>query len=99
MIKKIINSKFFLIILIVILIFLVPNFYRNNQEKKNLENQLSNLSNRILEIEDENKRLADKLIEFEGNEDAEKFLRTMYVLKKPGEKAIVMPRELLETDD
>lgn len=93
--KKFFSSKILLIGLIIILIILLPNFYKRLQEKKMLTNQIENINQKVKSIETENEKIEKELEALGGGEGADKILRRLYVLKKEGEEAIVMPEDLL----
>lgn len=94
-IKKIFYSKIFLAVLIVIILAILPNFYKRLNEKKVLENQVNNLDMKIESIERENEEIEKELAALGGSEESEKVLRRLYVLKKPGEEALIIPEEFL----
>ncbi len=97
--KKILNSKILLSLFILIIILLTPSFFRYYKEKGFLEKKINNLNKNIEEIDEENKELEKEIIALQGEEGSDRILRKMYILKKQGEKALVMPKELLKIED
>jgi hypothetical protein len=97
--KKLLNSKILLFLLIILIILLSPSFYDSLKEKKFLEEKANNLIENIERMNKENRELEEKVIALKGDEESDKILRKMYVLKKEGEEVLIIPQELLRIEN
>jgi|GEM_PF-1699789 len=92
---KVFGSKWFLCFLVIILALVVWFLYKQFIVKNYLDAKLSNLEAKISNLGKENEMMENELLNLENPESLEGIARRLYVLKKPGEEAMVMPEELL----
>jgi len=95
--KKIFYSKWIFCLLVIILIALLVFLYRHFLIKKYLETKFYNIQTKIATLEKENEKMEEEIANLKNQENLEKLGRRLYILKKPGEEAMVMPEELLAT--
>jgi len=95
--KKIFYSKWVFCLLIIVLIALLVFLYKHFLIKKYLETKFYNIQAKTAAFEKENEEMEGEIANLKDRENLEKLGRRLYILKKPGEEAMVMPGELLAT--
>ncbi len=93
---KILGSKLFLCVLVIILVLMVWLLYKQLVAKNYLQTKLNNLEAKVSGLSEENKLLEEEAEGLNDPKYLEEASRRLYVLKKPGEQAMIMPEELLE---
>ena len=92
---KVFGSKWFLCLLVVILVLMAWFLYKQLIAKNYLQTKLNNLEAKVSNLNEENKLLEQEAEGLDDPNRLEEASRRLYVLKKPGEQAMVMPEELL----
>ncbi|MDP2856052.1 MAG: septum formation initiator family protein [bacterium] len=92
---KVFSSKWVLCLLAVILVLMAWLLYKQLISKNYLQTKLNNLEAKIFNLDKENKSLEQEAEGLGDPNRLEEASRRLYVLKKPGERAMVMPEELL----
>lgn len=93
---KVFGSKWFLCLLVVILVLMAWLLYKQLIAKNYLQTKLNSLEAKIVNLDKENQSLEQEAEGLEDPNRLEEASRRLYVLKKPGEQAMVMPKDLLE---
>ena len=93
---KIFGSKWFLCLLVVILVLMAWLLYKQLIAKNYLQTKLDNLKAKVSNLDEENKSLEQEAEGLDDPNRLEEVSRRLYVLKKPGEQAMVMPEDLLK---
>lgn len=92
---KFFSSKWVFCLLTVILLLMAWLLYKQLIAKNYLQTKLNNLEAKVSNLDKENKSLEQEAEELDDPNRLEEASRRLYVLKKPGEQAMVMPEELL----
>ncbi|HOX21526.1 MAG TPA: septum formation initiator family protein [Candidatus Paceibacterota bacterium] len=92
---KVFSSKWFFCLLAVILLLMAWLLYKQLIAKNYLQTKLNNLEAKVSSLDKENKLLEQEAEGLDDPDRLEEASRRLYVLKKPGEQAMVMPEELL----
>jgi len=93
---KVLYSKTFLIILFILACLSVVYFYRQLINERNLKKEYNNLMLKIEQLKQENAAISDEIEKLKNEEELERLARDLYVLKKPGEKTMVVPQEIMQ---
>jgi cell division protein FtsB len=93
---KALHSKTLLIILFVLACLTVIYFYRQLINERNLKKEYDNLLLKIEQLKKENAVISDEIERLKNEEELERLARELYVLKKPGEKTMVVPQEIMQ---
>ena len=93
---KILYSKTFLIILFISACLTVIYFYQQLINERNLKKEYDDLMLKIEQLKKENVAIQDEVERLKNEEELERLARELYVLKKPGEKTMVIPQEIMQ---
>jgi cell division protein FtsB len=94
---KLSKSKLILAILLAILVFFVFVAYKKWIVQKTLETRLYNLENKTSALESDNQSMEKEAQSLQDKDNLEDVARRLQVLKKPGEQALVIPEEILNS--
>jgi cell division protein FtsB len=90
------RSKILLIVLFVVACFALIYFYHQLTLEKKLQADYEAIAQRVNELQKENALLEDELVKMENEKELERLARELYALKKPGEKAMIIPQEVMQ---
>lgn len=93
---KILNSKILLIFLLILAIIVIVYFYRQILNERKLKMEYEAIMKKIEMLKQENEALTDEIERLKNEQELERLARELYVLKKEGEKAMVVPQEIME---
>lgn len=94
---KFLKSKIILAILLAILAFLLFEAYKKWVVRGSLETRLYNLENKTSVLENDNQSMEKEAQSLQDKDNLEDVARRLQVLKKPGEQALVIPEEILNS--
>lgn len=94
---KLFKSKIILAILLAILVFLLFEIYQQFLVRQNLETRLYNLENKTSALKNDNQSMEEEMEALQDKDNLENVARRLQVLKKPGEQALVIPDEILNS--
>ena len=94
---KLIKSKILLAFLLAILVFFLFEAYQQWVIQKGLEKRFYNLENKIIGLKNDNVSMEREMSLLQDKENLEEVARKLQVLKKPGEEALVIPDEVLNS--
>lgn len=92
---KFFHSRTAFFLLVAVLIILVIFVSRGLIVRNYLETRVNNLAAKISELDKDNINLEKEKLLLDNSAGLEDAARRLYILKKPGEQAIVMPQDLL----
>ena len=94
---KLIKSKILLAFLLAILVFFLFEAYQQWVIQKGLEKRFYNLENKIIGLKNDNVSMEREMSLLQDKENLEEVARKLQVLKKPGEEALLIPDEVLNS--
>lgn len=94
--QRILHSKFLLIFLLILAIVVIFYFYRQILNERKLKMEYDAILNKIEALKKENEALENEIERLKNQEELERLARELYVLKKSGEKAMIVPQEIMQ---
>jgi len=95
---KLHKSKIILVILLAILAFFLFKIYQLWTVQQGLRTRLNNLNNKTEALKRDNQSMEKEIELLQNKDNLEEVARRSQVLKKPGEKALVISEEILNTN-
>ena len=95
---KLHKSKIILVILLAILAFFLFKIYQLWTVQQGLRTRLNNLDNKTEALKRDNQSMEKEIELLQNKDNLEEVARRSQVLKKPGEKALVISEEILNTN-
>ncbi|HPT40518.1 MAG TPA: septum formation initiator family protein [Candidatus Paceibacterota bacterium] len=94
---KLLKSKIILVILLAILAFFLFKIYQLWTVQQSLRTRLNNLDNKTAALKSDNQSMEEEIELLQNKDNLEEVVRKSQVLKKPGEEALVIPEEILNS--
>ncbi|MCX8016001.1 MAG: septum formation initiator family protein [Patescibacteria group bacterium] len=94
--RRILHSKFLLIFLLILAIIVIFYFSRQILSERKLKMEYEAILNKIEALKKENETLENEIERLKNQEELERLARELYVLKKSGEKVMVVPQEIMQ---
>ena len=95
---KLHKSKIILVILLAILAFFLFKIYQLWTVQQSLRTRLNNLDNKMAALRNDNQSMEEEIGLLQNKDNLEEVVRKSQVLKKPGEEALVIPEEILNSN-
>ncbi|HOK20591.1 MAG TPA: septum formation initiator family protein [Candidatus Paceibacterota bacterium] len=90
------RSKIVLIILLIVASLVGIYFCFQLAQERKLQADYKALVNRVNELQQENASLEDELAKIQNEQEVERLGRELYALKKPDEKVMIIPQEVMQ---
>ena len=94
---KLHKSKIILVILLAILAFFLFKIYQLWTVQQGLRTRLNNLDNKTGALKRDNQSMEKEIELLQNKDNLEEVARRSQVLKKPGEEALIIPEEILNS--